>query len=188
MQYILIETEPTFTTRAVTVLVTTQAAALSTSQVSAFSTSQVSALGPTTLTQIVTDVKPGTYLFQCISQTGAVGYKTLDGQPFNLVGGSGVVDPNPPTPVWDVPEAPYVYAPEPGSRVITKLDYMNRFRDEELAALYSAAKTVVQIEVWWEKFKVSDEIDLSDPRIGAGLHALESAGLIGPGRANEILA
>ena len=180
MQYILIETEPTFTTRAVEVLVTTQ--------VSAFTTSQVSALEPTTLTQIVTDVKPGTYLFQCVSNTGAVEYKTLDGQPFNLVGGSGVVDPNPPTPVWDVPEAPYEYAPEPTSRVITKLDYMNRFHDEELAALYSAAKTVVQIEVWLEKFKVSDEIDLSDPRTGAGLHALESAGLIGPGRANEILA
>lgn len=73
-------------------------------------------------------------------------------------------------------------------RIITKLAYMNRFQDAELAGLYTAAKTVIQVEVWLEKFKMSENIDLDDPRTVGGVQALEAAGLLGPGRAAEILA
>ena len=65
---------------------------------------------------------------------------------------------------------------------------MNRFHDNELATLYSAAKTVVQIEVWLEKFKVSEFIDLNDPRTITAVRSLEAAGLIASGRSHEILA
>ena len=70
---------------------------------------------------------------------------------------------------------------------ISKLAYMERFTDAELAAVYGAAKVSLAVEVWLEKFKLSEFIDLADPRTLAGLQALESNGLIGAGRALEVL-
>lgn len=73
-------------------------------------------------------------------------------------------------------------------REISKLEYMNRFTDQELAAIYTVAKTNVMVEIWLEKFKaVKDNVNLDDPRTVAGVHALEAAGLLGSGRASEIL-
>lgn len=183
MQYILIETEPTVVPREVEVLTTADTGALSTAQV-----------GALTVTQIVNDTVPGVRLYQCVSQAGTLAYKTLDGQPFNVTGGSFVVDPNPPVPVWDVPEEPAVPAPVQAPRRLTKLAYMNRFHDDELAAIYTAAKTVVQVEVMLAKLNAATpdadgtSVDLDDPRTVGGLYALEAVGLISAGRANEILA
>lgn len=84
----------------------------------------------------------------------------------------GVFSPVPPAPV----------------RVLTKLQYMERFTDAELAAIYTAAKSVVQVEIWLEKFKLATEVNLDDPATGAGLQAMEAAGLLAPGRAAEILS
>lgn len=78
-----------------------------------------------------------------------------------------------------------VIAPPLGQ--ISKLAYMERFADAELAAIYGAAKVSLAVEVWLEKFKLAEFIDLSDPRTLAGLQALEANGLIGTGRALEIL-
>jgi hypothetical protein len=77
--------------------------------------------------------------------------------------------------------------PTPSIR-LTKLEYMNRFTDSELATIYTAAKTVVSVEIWLEKFKLASEINLDDPYTIGGLQAMEAAGLIGVGRAAEILA
>jgi hypothetical protein len=78
-------------------------------------------------------------------------------------------------------------------RRLTKLAYMNRFTDIELATIYSVAKTEIAVEVWLAKFNAATPeadgtaIDLDDPRTIGGLQALEAAGLIGAGRAMEIL-
>lgn len=94
-------------------------------------------------------------------------------------------------------ELPYVKPPEdlappppppPPVRTLTKLAYMNRFTDSELATIYTVAKTAVQVEIWLEKFKAATEVNLDDPVTIAGLDALEAAGLIGPGRSAEIRA
>ena len=74
-----------------------------------------------------------------------------------------------------------------GAYPVSKLDYLGRFTSEELGAIFSAAKTHVPLEVWLEKFKLSEFIDLSDPRTLQGLQSLEAFGLINPGRAQEIL-
>ena len=79
-------------------------------------------------------------------------------------------------------------AAEPVSRVLTKTQYMNRFTDAELGAIYSTAKVVVNVQVWLERFNAATEIDLDSPNVIGGLQAMEAAGLIGAGRANEILA
>lgn len=73
-------------------------------------------------------------------------------------------------------------------RQISKLAFMERFTDEELAAIYAAAKTDVRVEVWMDKLKLSEFVDLADPRTQDGVLNLEAAGLIGAGRGNEILA
>lgn len=92
--------------------------------------------------------------------------------------------------VPNIPTAPAASAPAAPAPVrnLTRLQYMSRFADSELAAIYTAAKSVVQIEVWLEKFKLAEFVDLDDPRTVAGLQGLEGAGLIGPGRAAEILS
>lgn len=71
--------------------------------------------------------------------------------------------------------------------ILSKLEYANRFTEPELENIYSAAKTVVAVEVWLDKFRLAEHVDTEDPRVHAGLHALEVAGLIQPGRADEIL-
>ena len=70
---------------------------------------------------------------------------------------------------------------------ISKLAYMERFTDAELAAIYGAAQASLAVEVWLEKFKLAELIDLADPRTLIGLQALEANGLIGPDRALEIV-
>lgn len=77
---------------------------------------------------------------------------------------------------------------KPADRILTKLQYMNRFTDTELATIYTVAKTNVAVEIWLEKFKLSSEINLDDPRTVGGVQALEQFGLIGTGRAAEILS
>lgn len=84
------------------------------------------------------------------------------------------------TPVVQAP----VVAPV---RTLTKLAYMQRFTDAELAGIYTTAKTVVQVEIWLEKFKLASEINLDDPYTIGGLQAMEAAGLLAAGRAAEIL-
>jgi hypothetical protein len=83
-------------------------------------------------------------------------------------------------------DQPIAFAPS--VRTLTKLEYMNRFTDVELAAIYTAAKSNVQVEVWLDKFKLAEEINLDDPSTIAGVQALEAAGLLAKGRSTEILA
>jgi hypothetical protein len=76
---------------------------------------------------------------------------------------------------------------------LTKLEFLNRFTDSELAAIYSAAKTNIDVEVWLAKFNATTpdsdgySIYLNDPRTILSVKGMESAGLLATGRAAEIL-
>ena len=72
-------------------------------------------------------------------------------------------------------------------RKISKLEYMELFTDNEMVSIFAAAKVSPLVEIWLEKFRLSEFIDLADPRNADGLQALESAGILGQGRAAEIL-
>lgn len=89
---------------------------------------------------------------------------------------------------WDPTTVSFVEKDGVNRRLISKLDYMNRFTDAELVAVYTAAKTNINVEIWLEKFKLSAEVNLDDPRTIAGIQSLETLGLISAGRAAEILA
>jgi hypothetical protein len=93
----------------------------------------------------------------------------------------------PPTPM---PEPTPEPTPEPiiiYKHVLTPLEFLNRFNDDELISIISLSKTNVQLELWWTKYNKAKDMDLDDPQTIAGVQALESFGLIGTGRVSEIL-
>ena len=73
------------------------------------------------------------------------------------------------------------------TRVITKLAFMNRFTMEELAAIYTAAKTEVMVEVFLDKLKIAEEVNLADAQTIGGLQALAASGLLTEARVQEVL-
>lgn len=75
----------------------------------------------------------------------------------------------------------------PRSRILTRLAFMRRFTDTELATIYAAEEQSVQIKVWLDKFRMAEEISLDDPEIIAGVNALEQMGILAVGRAAEVL-
>ena len=77
--------------------------------------------------------------------------------------------------------------PVAASAKLTKLEFMNRFTLEELAAIYTAAKANVLVEVWMDKLKLASEVDLSDPATIAGVQSLAAQGLLTEARAQEVL-
>jgi hypothetical protein len=70
---------------------------------------------------------------------------------------------------------------------LTHKQFMDRFTDSELAAIMTAAKANIELELWFKRFEMAQDIILTDPQTVAGVNALETVGLIGEGRASEIL-
>lgn len=72
-------------------------------------------------------------------------------------------------------------------RRLTNKQFSDRFTDAEMQAILAAAEANATLKAWWEKFKLARDINLDDPQTIAGVQALEIAGLIGEGRAAEVL-
>jgi len=70
---------------------------------------------------------------------------------------------------------------------MTKLAFMNRFTMAELAAIYTAAKTEVMVEVFLDKLKLAEHVDVTDLNTIAGLQALVSGGLLLESRVRDLL-
>lgn len=71
---------------------------------------------------------------------------------------------------------------------ITKLQFMKRFTAAEYAAIKSAAAANGEVDFFWQKFLMAQDIVIGDAELVAGLNALEQFGILAPGRAAEILA
>jgi uncharacterized protein YciI len=56
-----------------------------------------------------------------------------------------------------------------------------------LAAIYTAAKTEVMVEVFLDKLKIAEEVNLADAQTIGGLQALAVSGLLTEARVQEIL-
>lgn len=70
---------------------------------------------------------------------------------------------------------------------ITKLAFRNRFTAAEKTALYTAAKTNVDIQIYLDDVNAATYIDLQRADTRASVQGLETAGLIAAGRALQIL-
>ena len=130
----------------------------------------------------------GTEGYQEICRLNLVRYCDLEGNTISPdgKGPAYITDPIPASPSWALPDLPEVQ-PKPQETRVSKLEYLSAFTDEELAGIYTIAKTNVYVELWLEKFHLAEFICISDPLSQAGVRALESAGLLSSGRANEIL-
>jgi hypothetical protein len=126
----------------------------------------------------------GTQAYQEICRDNFVRFTDMLGNTISHSPCCKVIDSMPIQPIWALPDS--IVTPINYPKVISKLDYMSRFTDAELATIYTIAKTSIQLEIWLEKFKVSQEIDLSNPITLAGLKSLEALGILAAGRALEI--
>lgn len=78
--------------------------------------------------------------------------------------------------------------PAPGpSPVLTRLAFLSRFTDAELAAIYTAAKSDIGVEIWLDKARAAQDIDLTDARTVDGLAMLVDKDLITQDRADVLL-
>jgi hypothetical protein len=141
---------------------------------------------------ILLKTEDGRSLYQEIQQGNLQRICDLDGNTVtDSIGSAWIENAAPLQPTWALPNVvETVVAPR---RRITKLAYMNRFTDVELATIYTVAKTNIAVEIWLAKFNATTpdidgtSIDLDDVRTIGGLHAMEAAGLLQSGRATEIL-
>ena len=78
--------------------------------------------------------------------------------------------------------------PEPGPPELNKIDFLRLFTQAERITIRQAAKVNPLVEDYQDMLNQASIVKLSDPDIQAGLPALEAAGIIGPGRAAQILA
>lgn len=83
------------------------------------------------------------------------------------------------------PPPPEPPAPPPG---LERIDFLRLFTDPELVAILQEATTNPMVALYQYKLSISPRVLLNDPDILAGLPALEALGLLGPGRAAQILA
>lgn len=72
-------------------------------------------------------------------------------------------------------------------RRLTHKGFSDRFTDAEMQAILAACQANAALNAWWEKFKLARDINLDDPATQGGVQALEIAGLIGEGRAADVL-
>lgn len=70
---------------------------------------------------------------------------------------------------------------------LTRLEFLRRFTDAEMQAVVAAADQSPALKAALLKWQTAEGIVLTDPATIAGVQALEIAGLIGEGRAFEIL-
>lgn len=88
---------------------------------------------------------------------------------------------------WTPPEPVVV----PEDRRITRLAFMNRFADPEAVAIDLASQGATVQAAYMRRYQAKVQaatwIDLDDPDTRNGVIALEDAGLLADGRADEIL-
>lgn len=73
------------------------------------------------------------------------------------------------------------------SRILTKLEYLRRFTQDERIVIRQAAKANTVLEDYLALLELAQEIDTADADTIAAVNMLEQAGLLATGRAQEIL-
>lgn len=85
------------------------------------------------------------------------------------------------------PEPPPPPPPAPIDE-LNKIDFLRLFTQAERINIRAAAKVDPVVEDYEDMLNKAPTVRLSDPDIQAGVPLLEGSGLIGPGRAAQILA
>ena len=72
--------------------------------------------------------------------------------------------------------------------IITSSAFIRRFTPAEYGAILAAAEESPEVNALVDELISSPTVALDDPRLGPGLEALAQAGLIEPGRIEELMA
>jgi hypothetical protein len=80
------------------------------------------------------------------------------------------------------------YPPPPPFYVVNKVDFLRLFTQAERINIRAAAAVNPVVDDYQNMLDAATTVNLQDPDILTGVPLLEQAGLIGPGRAAQILA
>ena len=69
----------------------------------------------------------------------------------------------------------------------TSLEYLDRFTDAEQLAVVGATMTNPAVKLWYDRMGMASYVDITDPRVAAGIDALIEAGLLDAGRKDALL-
>lgn len=72
-------------------------------------------------------------------------------------------------------------------KTLIKREFLKRFTAEEYGNVRAAAASNSTVDYYWNLFILAEEIVMEESDTINGIHLLEQAGLIGPGRAQEII-
>jgi len=79
------------------------------------------------------------------------------------------------------------FDPRPEKKVVSKLDFLDLFTDSELENILSSPN--IKVKIFVKKLELADgRINLKSNRMTAAINGMETLGLIGPGRAAEIIS
>ena len=77
--------------------------------------------------------------------------------------------------------------PVPAPRLLTHERFIQRFTPSEWEAMTAAARSNAAMDAWMRRFSLATFVSIEDPATVSGVHALELAGILAPGRATEVL-
>lgn len=77
---------------------------------------------------------------------------------------------------------------QPATQFISKREFLKKFTPEEYATIKAATAQSPQVDYFWQLFMLAEEVSLSHPETIQGITMLEQAGILGEGRAAEILS
>lgn len=83
--------------------------------------------------------------------------------------------------------APAPVTPPTHRTRLTRLEFRNLFTQAEKQALYTAAQSSIDVQIFLDDLNAAQYVETTDPVTVAGLGALVSAGLLTQARADEIL-
>lgn len=73
-------------------------------------------------------------------------------------------------------------------RLVYALDFLDRFPETTQLAVVAAAQSNPAIRLWYDRLLANGSVDLNNPRLIAGLHAMRDAGLVTQAEIDAALA
>lgn len=76
----------------------------------------------------------------------------------------------------------------PPRRLVWALDFLDRFPEATQLSVVAAAQSNPVIRLWYDRLLANGSVDLDNPRLIAGLHAMRDAGLMTQAEIDAALA
>ena len=88
--------------------------------------------------------------------------------------------------LWNVDKADFIAGPK-RKRYIDKSDFLELFTEPELELIIATSKNNLKIELLLVKLNLVSRVNLDSRKLKTGLKMMETNGILGSGRSEEIL-